>query len=114
MSPQAHRRRLASSVAPNPEFLETPSPCRVLQSIVSCNDDTAVWRPDTAATTALHSVPQGSVMGPVLYSIYTADLPMTEDVETATYADDTACLASDIYPNKACQKLQTQLDKIDH
>jgi hypothetical protein len=59
------------------------------------------------------SVPQGSVLGPVLYTIYTADLPRTEEVETATYADDTACLASDIDPLKASQKLQIQLNKID-
>ncbi|KAJ8735272.1 hypothetical protein PYW07_006892 [Mythimna separata] len=59
------------------------------------------------------SVPQGSVLGPVLYSIYTADLPETEGVVTATYADDTACLASDKDPNNASSKLQAQLDKID-
>ncbi|CAH2231394.1 jg27705 [Pararge aegeria aegeria] len=59
------------------------------------------------------SVPQGSVLGPILYSIYTADLPSTSEVETATYADDTACLASDIYPDRASQKLQIHLDKID-
>ncbi|CAH2233749.1 jg14353 [Pararge aegeria aegeria] len=59
------------------------------------------------------SVPQGSVLGPILYSIYTADLRSTSEVETATYADDTACLASDICPDRASQKLQIQLDKND-
>lgn len=33
--------------------------------------------------------------------LYTRNLPETEDVVTATYADDTACLASDKDPNKA-------------
>lgn len=60
------------------------------------------------------SVPQGSVLGPVLYTIFTADLPRTEEVETATYADDTACLASDVDPAKASQKLQKQLNKTDY
>ena len=36
----------------------------------------------------------GHILGPILYWIYTADLPETEHTMTATYADDTAILAS--------------------
>ena len=57
-------------------------------------------------------VPEGSVLGPVLYTVYTADLPYSGDTVTATYADDTALLSSHKDPNIASAKLQEHLDKV--
>lgn len=58
-------------------------------------------------------VPQGSVLGPVLYNIFTSDLPETPGVTTATFADDTAILSSNKDPTEASRSLQTGLDRIE-
>lgn len=58
-------------------------------------------------------VPQGSVLGPVLYTLYTYDLPQIPEVTVATFADDTALLASNKCPMQASRTLQKSLNKIE-
>jgi hypothetical protein len=67
--------------------------------------------------TTLHTIqsgaPQGSILGPILYSIYTADLPETEQTMAATYADDTAILASHQNPITASTNLLHHLNQLE-
>lgn len=65
---------------------------------------------------SLHSikagVPQGSILSPFLYTLYTSDLPEYEETDIATFADDTAILASDNSSFEASNKLQEHINKI--
>jgi hypothetical protein len=54
-------------------------------------------------------VTQGSVLGPLLHLLYTADLPTKPESTTATFAKDTAVIAMDSDPAIASQELQTDL-----
>jgi hypothetical protein len=57
-------------------------------------------------------VPQGSVLGPVLYFLYINDLPTTLYSITATFADDTAVMAVGESNENSTKKLQSALNKI--
>ena len=88
--------------------------CRLLTSYlplrtfgVAHEDSLSSFYPITAG------VPQGSVLGPLLYLLYTADIPTTENTVLDMFADDTVIMATDTVQEKATGKLQIALNNIN-
>ena len=58
-------------------------------------------------------VPQGSLLSPLLYNLYTADLPKGDGVSIYSYADDVALLATGRCEKMANRRLQITLNSIN-
>jgi hypothetical protein len=56
---------------------------------------------------------QGSVLGPMLYVLYTMDLPDSGGLTVGTFADDTAFMAVHADPIIASRKLQDYLHLLE-
>jgi hypothetical protein len=59
-------------------------------------------------------VPQGSILGLLLYLIFTSDTPLTENTLMATFAVDIAIMSLDHDPNTASQKLRQHLNLLQN
>ena len=57
-------------------------------------------------------VPQGSTLSPLLYALYTSDIPRTDKVELAMYADDTALYTTDRSAWILAERLQRAADAL--
>jgi len=61
----------------------------------------------------LSGVPQRSILGPLLYTIYTADIPHSNTTILSTFADDTAIFAAHPDPILASANLQVHLHSLE-
>jgi ADP-ribosylglycohydrolase len=57
-------------------------------------------------------VPQGAILSPTFYNIFTSDVPSSEFCGTATFADDTAIFASSQSSLLVQDQLQDHLNEI--
>jgi len=58
-------------------------------------------------------VPQGTVLGPTLYDLNTADIPTSTQLRTSTFADDTAILSRSKCPTQATAQLALHLVDVE-
>lgn len=58
-------------------------------------------------------VPQGSPLSPILYNLYTSDIPKSRGTRLALYADDTGILATGKNPTRVRAALQLHLNAIN-
>ena len=58
-------------------------------------------------------VPHGSVLGPIFYTLYTANIPTTTNSTLLTFTDDTPILVRHTNPETAVKLLQEHITKIE-
>jgi len=73
---------------------------------VKCEDEISISHPLKAG------VPQGSILSPTLYNIFTANLPQSINTTLATFADDTAITSSYSDITTATINLQNHLTEL--
>lgn len=86
----------------------------VLKTYIEDRSFLLKYEDETSNLYPMHSgVPQGSILGPLLYVIFTRDLPSSQGCEIATFADDTAVIAVNDDPKTASKLLQINLNKLE-
>ena len=58
-------------------------------------------------------VPQGSIPGPTLFSLYVNELPSASDFETRLFVDDTVLIMNDVYLSSLESKVNSEIKKVE-
>lgn len=92
----------------------SPAMVQILKSFLTDRSFRAKIRGTFSAEHNLEAgVPQGSVLSPLLFATYTADIPKPERTALAIYADDTAILAHSRSPVLLTRYLQEATDELE-
>ena len=73
---------------------------------VTLQNKTSRWRNQK------NGLPQGSVLAPILYNVYTNDIPMSSETRKFIYADDTAVAAQGKSYPEVEDKLEKELERL--
>ena len=96
------------------KVLNTDTPYCVVRTLASFLNNRTFRVRVESAWSGSHSiaagVPQGSILSPALYSLYTDDIPVQQGTLLALYADDIALMTTSLNPTHAAKKLQRALD----
>lgn len=76
------------------------------QFCVKINSSSSTYRQISAG------VPQGSILGPLLFNVFMYDIPIPLDATLALYADDTTIITQSTDIQEACHQLQTSTNDV--
>lgn len=76
--------------------------------MVPCDDKLSTVHPIKVG------VPQGSILAPTLYNIFTADIPHSNDTTLTTFVDDTGVISTNLDIKMATKNHQNHLSKLQH
>ena len=79
----------------------------LLQTTTSCCKWSKIW-----LGSGLSGVPQGTVLGPLLFSLYINDISSDIESEIRLFADDCVC-CREIKDDEDSMKLQRDIDRLD-
>jgi len=109
------RQSLASGPSAKNQTIPPPVYYNLLKSYLQNRHFVTTYNNETSPPfPMLSDNPQGSILGPLLHTIYTADIPQSETTILPTFADDTAIFTTHPGPTLASASLQDHLRTIEN